>query len=66
MLPRESNSKEVDAAELSIIGFPAFAVSEQELVDRTRETILEKLQGMRGERGLSEWDREVSIENNIR
>ncbi|XP_003747895.1 probable phosphorylase b kinase regulatory subunit alpha [Galendromus occidentalis] len=48
MLPRESNSKEVDAAELSIIGFPAFAVSEQELVDKTRDTILEKLQGKYG------------------
>ncbi|OQR77192.1 putative phosphorylase b kinase regulatory subunit alpha-like, partial [Tropilaelaps mercedesae] len=48
MLPRESNSKEVDAAELSIIGFPAFAVSEQELVDKTRDTIVEKLQGKYG------------------
>ena len=32
MLPRESNSKEVDAALLSIIGFPAFAVDDPELI----------------------------------
>lgn len=48
MLPRESNSKEVDAAELSIIGFPAFAVSEQELVNKTKDAIIEKLQGKYG------------------
>ncbi|XP_013790763.1 probable phosphorylase b kinase regulatory subunit alpha, partial [Limulus polyphemus] len=44
MLPRESNSKEVDAALLSIISFPAFAVEDPELIQQTRETIEEKLQ----------------------
>lgn len=48
MLPRESNSKEVDAALLSIIGYPAFAVSDENLVKLTRETIVEKLQGNYG------------------
>ncbi len=48
LLPRESSSKEVDAAILSIIGFPAFAIADQELVDRTRSTIIEKLQGRYG------------------
>ncbi|XP_076326518.1 putative phosphorylase b kinase regulatory subunit alpha isoform X3 [Tachypleus tridentatus] len=48
MLPRESNSKEVDAALLSIISFPAFAVEDPELVQQTRETIEEKLQGRYG------------------
>lgn len=48
MLPRESNSKEVDASLLSIIGYPAFAVSDESLVKLTRETIVEKLQGNYG------------------
>lgn len=48
LLPRESSSKEVDAAILSIIGFPAFAIADQELVDRTRKTIIDKLQGRYG------------------
>lgn len=48
MLPRESNSKEVDAALLSVIGFPAFAVDDPELIKLTRTTIQEKLQGRYG------------------
>ncbi len=36
--------QETDAALLSIISFPAFAVDDQELVDLTRETVVEKLQ----------------------
>ncbi|MGE5659800.1 MAG: glycoside hydrolase family 15 protein [Actinomycetota bacterium] len=48
LLPRESSSKEVDAAVLSVIGFPAFAVEDRELVDRTRNKIVEKLQGKYG------------------
>jgi phosphorylase kinase alpha/beta subunit len=45
LLPRESESKEIDAAELSIIGFPAFAVEDPGLVARTRAEIVTKLQG---------------------
>uniref|UniRef100_A0A6G1SQ45 Phosphorylase b kinase regulatory subunit n=1 Tax=Aceria tosichella TaxID=561515 RepID=A0A6G1SQ45_9ACAR len=48
MLPRESNSKEVDAALLPVISFPAFAVEDAELIDLTRRTIVEKLQGRYG------------------
>ncbi|XP_014680780.1 PREDICTED: probable phosphorylase b kinase regulatory subunit alpha isoform X2 [Priapulus caudatus] len=48
MLPRESNSKEIDAALLSIVGFPAFAVEDPELVQMTKEAILSKLQGRYG------------------
>ncbi|KAI9189727.1 hypothetical protein H9P43_001160 [Blastocladiella emersonii ATCC 22665] len=47
-LPRESNSKEIDAALLSVIGFPAFAVTDPALVDRTRSEIVEKLGGRYG------------------
>ncbi|XP_023325881.1 probable phosphorylase b kinase regulatory subunit alpha [Eurytemora carolleeae] len=48
MLPRESNSKETDAAILSIIGFPAFAVPQADLVAKTLSTIQEKLGGRFG------------------
>lgn len=48
MLPRESSSKEVDAALLSIISFPAFAVQDEALVERVRQTIVSKLEGNYG------------------
>jgi phosphorylase kinase alpha/beta subunit len=48
LLPRESSSKEVDAAVLSVIGYPAFAVEDVELCDRTRTKIVKKLQGRYG------------------
>ena len=48
LLPRESSSKEVDAALLSVIGFPAFAVEDGQLCDRTRHTVIQKLQGRYG------------------
>ena len=48
LLPRESASKQVDAATLAVIGFPAFAVTDEELVDRTRSSIVELLQGNYG------------------
>lgn len=45
LLPRESGSKEVDAAVLSVIGFPAFAVEDRDLMERTQTDIVAKLQG---------------------
>jgi phosphorylase kinase alpha/beta subunit len=48
LLPRESGSKEVDAALLSIIGFPAFAIEDASLVRQTRQKIIDKLQGRYG------------------
>lgn len=48
LLPRESSSKEVDAALLSIISFPAFAVEDVQLIKRTRDDIINKLQGRYG------------------
>lgn len=48
LLPRESLSKEVDAACLSVIGFPAFAIEKQSLVDQTRQQIIDKLAGPYG------------------
>lgn len=48
LLPRESSSKEVDAALLGAISFPAFAVEDEALLEKTRQTILEKLDGRYG------------------
>ncbi|TPX56330.1 hypothetical protein PhCBS80983_g04610 [Powellomyces hirtus] len=47
-LPRESASKEIDAALLSVISFPAFAVHDPALVTRTRNDIVKKLGGNYG------------------
>ncbi|KAI8907934.1 glycosyl hydrolases family 15-domain-containing protein [Gorgonomyces haynaldii] len=47
-LPRESGSKEIDAALLAVISFPAFAVADKSLIDRTRNEILKKLGGRYG------------------
>lgn len=35
--------QETDAGLLSIISYPAFAVDDPELIEKTRETLLEKL-----------------------
>ena len=48
LLPRESNSKETDAALLSIIGYPGYAVEDKKLVKRTRDKIIKKLAGRYG------------------
>uniref|UniRef100_A0A1Y1M5A6 Phosphorylase b kinase regulatory subunit n=1 Tax=Photinus pyralis TaxID=7054 RepID=A0A1Y1M5A6_PHOPY len=45
MLPRESSSKEVDAALLPTISFPAFASHEESLYGRTKNNIIRKLKG---------------------
>ena len=43
LLPRESYSKEIDAALLFIIGFPAFAVENSDLIVKTKQNIIDKL-----------------------
>ncbi|WP_414528730.1 glycoside hydrolase family 15 protein [Nodularia chucula] len=48
LLPRESASKEIDAALLSIISYPAFAIEDVQLRDRTFNDIIRKLQGKYG------------------
>ncbi|KAJ4949624.1 hypothetical protein JOQ06_021134, partial [Pogonophryne albipinna] len=48
MLPRASISKEVDAGVLAIISYPAFAVEDISIVNRTKEEIISKLQGRYG------------------
>ncbi|KAI8987987.1 glycosyl hydrolases family 15-domain-containing protein [Mycotypha africana] len=48
VLPRESNSKEVDGSVLSVIGFPAFAVENPALLEHTRTDAKSKLEGRYG------------------
>ncbi|XP_037811025.1 probable phosphorylase b kinase regulatory subunit alpha isoform X2 [Lucilia sericata] len=48
MLPRESNSKELDSGLLCVIGFPAFAVDDPQLIRNTKDAILQRLQGKYG------------------
>lgn len=48
MLPRESNSKEVDSGLLAVISFPAFAVDDPLLIKTTRMTVQNMLQGRYG------------------
>ncbi|QLE56472.1 glycoside hydrolase family 15 protein [Nostoc sp. TCL26-01] len=48
LLPRESASKEIDAALLSVISYPAFAVEDAQLRERTLNDIVNKLQGKYG------------------
>lgn len=48
MLPRESLSKETDASLLTVVGYPAFAVQDPKLIDKTIQEILSKLGGKYG------------------
>ncbi len=48
LLPRESNSKEVDSALLSVVGFPAFAVRNMAVIEQTQREVVNKLQGAFG------------------
>ncbi|MEA5422832.1 glycoside hydrolase family 15 protein [Synechococcus sp. CCY9202] len=48
LLPRESASKEADSACLSVIGYPAWAVEDPDLVERTRHRIRRDLGGAYG------------------
>lgn len=66
LLPRESNSKETDAALLSIIGYPAYAVEDVALVDKTRNKIIEKLAGQYGCKRFLLDGHQSSIEDSTR
>jgi phosphorylase kinase alpha/beta subunit len=48
LLPRESGSKEIDAALLSVVGYPGFAIDDPDLAHKTRQKIIDKLQGNYG------------------
>ncbi|VDP86587.1 unnamed protein product [Echinostoma caproni] len=48
VLPRESNSKETDAALLSILTYPGFSITNEQLIKQTRNTVVQKLLGRYG------------------
>ncbi|MCX6074446.1 MAG: glycoside hydrolase family 15 protein [Campylobacterales bacterium] len=66
LLPRESNSKETDAALLSIIGYPAYAIEDETLVKQTREKIIKKLSGRYGCKRFLLDGHQSSIEDSTR
>jgi phosphorylase kinase alpha/beta subunit len=66
LLPRESISKEVDSAVLGITGFPAFAVDNPALREKTEARIVEKLQGGYGCKRFLLDGHQTVIENHLR
>jgi phosphorylase kinase alpha/beta subunit len=66
LLPRESASKETDAALLSVIGFPAFAIEDPDLVQRTRDKIVAQLGGRYGCKRFLRDGHQTAIEDHTR
>jgi phosphorylase kinase alpha/beta subunit len=66
LLPRESASKETDAALLSIISFPAFAMEDPQIVQRTRQKILDQLEGRYGCKRFLRDGHQTAIEDHTR
>lgn len=48
LLPRESSSKNVDAAALTVIGFPAFVIHDEKIINKTLSKINRRLKGNYG------------------
>ncbi|KAJ3219851.1 hypothetical protein HDU67_009039 [Dinochytrium kinnereticum] len=65
-LPRESNSKEVDAAVLSVISYPAFAVGDERIINKTRNEIAKKLGGRFGFKRFLRDGHQTVLENTSR
>jgi phosphorylase kinase alpha/beta subunit len=63
LLPRESASKEVDSACLSVIGYPAWAVEDPDLAARTRAKIRSELGGAYGYRRFRRDGHQTVIED---
>ncbi len=66
LLPRESASKEVDAACLSVIGYPAWAVEDPALVERTRAKIRRELGGAYGYKRFRRDGHQTVVEDHAR
>ena len=66
LLPRESASKEVDAACLSVIGYPAWAVENPLLVERTRSKIRTELGGPYGYKRFRRDGHQTVVEDHTR
>jgi phosphorylase kinase alpha/beta subunit len=66
LLPRESASKEVDSACLAVIGYPAWAVDNPALVERTRQKIRQDLGGPYGYKRFRRDGHQTVIEDHTR
>ncbi|MGB5136700.1 MAG: glycoside hydrolase family 15 protein [Prochlorococcaceae cyanobacterium] len=66
LLPRESASKEVDAACLSVIGYPAWAVEDPQLIARTRTRIRNDLSGGYGYKRFRRDGHQTVVEDHTR
>ncbi|MGL6132732.1 MAG: glycoside hydrolase family 15 protein [Prochlorococcaceae cyanobacterium] len=66
LLPRESASKEVDAACLSVIGYPAWAVEDPQLAERTRSRIRNDLSGGYGYKRFRRDGHQTVVEDHTR
>ncbi|MBM5793538.1 MAG: phosphorylase kinase [Cyanobacteria bacterium K_DeepCast_0m_m1_088] len=66
LLPRESASKEVDSACLSVIGYPAWAVEDPALVERTRAKIRTDLGGPYGYKRFRRDGHQTLVEDHTR
>ncbi len=66
LLPRESISKETDSALLSITGFPAFAVDNQAICQKTEKALLEKLEGRYGCKRFLLDGHQTALEDSLR
>ncbi|RKO84684.1 family 15 glycoside hydrolase, partial [Blyttiomyces helicus] len=65
-LPRESASKEIDAAILSVISFPAFAVVDPRVIESTRNDIVKKLGGQYGMKRFLRDGHQTALEDTSR
>ncbi len=66
LLPRESASKEVDSACLSVIGYPAWAVEDPQLAERTRAKIRAELGGRYGYKRFRRDGHQTVVEDHTR
>ncbi|MCX5940245.1 MAG: glycoside hydrolase family 15 protein [Cyanobium sp. LacPavin_0818_WC50_MAG_67_9] len=66
LLPRESASKEVDSACLSVIGYPAWAVEDPQLRQRTRTKIRTELGGTYGYKRFRRDGHQTVVEDHTR
>ena len=66
LLPRESASKEVDSACLAVIGYPAWAVEDPQLAERTRSKIRSELGGAYGYKRFRRDGHQTVIEDHTR
>jgi len=66
LLPRESASKEVDSACLAVIGYPAWAVEDPQLAQRTRAKIRSELGGAYGYKRFRRDGHQTVIEDHTR